>query len=632
MSTDVVIIVPGHSEGILARRTLKAAQKSADYARQRGISVEIVGVLDRATIETRAVFDEFVNYRFEVDYGDLGETRNFGVAATDAKYVAFCDADDLFGLTWVHDAFQTAEKLGAAVLHPQLIAFFGDVQQIFLREHLSTDDGRFDYDTLTQYNAWSALCFARRDVLLGTPYVAVGKGCGYEDWQFNLDTLAKGIPHVAVPNTIHWVRVKAKGSLCRSLADGNAAVGPTDFYRRPRGRRAVIRRNPQFDRSWLAEEARVANAIDPQCWIYSTTNFEVFNEAKTADAIWSAVGVPRGAAMIITPRLGIGGVPNVVRNVVRYYERQQVPVVVIVTEGGAERIPGAQVISLFEQTPNLRIDEQAFALQTVVVQTQPIAIHAINSPLALGTVRTNAAAMTRTAKLYVWSFGMGIAADGRRAAPVFWDLPHIWKHVAAVITDSQYWRQHLLDTYGYPESLIHVVRQPVTPDWRDIDFDIRPLTVLWAGRLDVDKGVDMLVDVVRRCPQLKFIVAGSGPLEHLVRSEPRIEYRGPYVDFRCLPDAQIFLMTSPAEGAAQVLLEAQARGLVPVVPSVGGLTEICLGVPTPRNAEDLAMALNALSEDMTSADMRGMARRGYEAVVQNHDWTSFESGLTAALG
>lgn len=628
---DVTVVVTGHREGILARRTLKAAQQSIQVARDAGIGVELVGSLDRSDAETLAVFTEFCDRLVLADVGDLGLNRNAAVATSDAEFVCFCDADDLFGTTWVRDAYLAAKDLGPAVLHPQMCVLFGDVDSIYLREHVSSTSQRFDHNVLTQYNVWSALAFGRRQVFIDTPYVPARQGCGYEDWQFNLDTLAKGLSHVAVPNTLHWIRVKAQSSLCRQLRAANTALAPTDWYRRPRGPRAAIKSGPVFDHDWLRAETLAANATDPQCWVERPYRFQVNSEARAADAIWSAMKAPRGAAVIVTPSLARGGVTNVVRNAVRFYERRRQAVVVIVTDDRAEPLPGATVLAPFSES-ELSIDEQAFALQTILVQLQPVAIHAANSGLAQGVIRLNPACLRRTAKLYVWSFGQEISTAGRRSAPAFWHLPHIWQDCESIITDSRYWADHLRDTYGFPAELLRVCRQPVVLDGRNTNFDFRPLTVLWAGRLSAEKGVDFLADVVTACKPhgIRFIVAGSGPLEAEVRKLD-VEYHGAYPDFRCLPDAQIFLMTSSAEGAAQVLLEAQARNLVPVVPAVGGLPEICYGgFVVPRTVKDFVTVLGDAAAGFL--DLEGEARRGREGVANNHYWALFESDFASALG
>lgn len=629
MSVDVAIVVTGHSEGFLAGRTLRAAQASARVATEAGISVHLLGVLDRATEETCEVFRRYCDSILEVNNGDLGRSRNAAVQATDAKFVCFCDADDLFGLTWVRDAYLQAVKSGPAVFHPQFCVFFGDVSQTYMREHISSTSPAFNHDVLTQYNVWSALAFARREVFLETPYVAVEHGCGYEDWQFNLDTLAQGIPHIAVDATLHWIRIKASASLCRDLAAANTALAPTKWYLAPRGSGAAQKMGSVYNPQWLRKEALAANAIDPQCWV-EHPRFEATTEARAADSIWSCMHAPRGAAVIVTPVLGIGGVPKAVRNAVAYYVACRQPVVVIVTDGPAEPIEGATVLAPFIGR-SLRAEEQGFALQTILVQLQPTAIHAANSGIAMGVIRLNPACLRRTAKLHVWSFGEEVSSAGRRVSPAFWYLGHIWPHLTAVITDSKYWADELARLFDLPQSLFKVCRQPVAIG-ANPDYNSQPLTVLWAGRLEPEKGIDFLAEVVAQTHAqglgVRFVVAGSGSLEPEIRKLP-VEYWGAYTDFSELPPAQVFLMTSPREGAAQVLLEAQARGMVPVVPAVGGLPEICYGgFVVPRVVADFVATLANIASD--SFDLERMGKAGQRSVATNHSKGAFSFDFSSA--
>ena len=45
---DVSVIVTGHREGILAHRTLRSLGRASRIAREHGLRIEVVGVLDRA--------------------------------------------------------------------------------------------------------------------------------------------------------------------------------------------------------------------------------------------------------------------------------------------------------------------------------------------------------------------------------------------------------------------------------------------------------------------------------------------------------------------------------------------------------------------------------------------------------
>lgn len=113
-------------------------------------------------------------------------------------------------------------------------------------------------------------------------------------------------------------------------------------------------------------------------------------------------------------------------------------------------------------------------------------------------------------------------------------------------------------------------RRPPAPD---------ELHVLYAGRLTVEKGVDLLADAFlaarERDPRLRLLAAGGGP------EEPRLRERlGDAPTFlgwlegdelaRAYADADVFLFASRTDTLGQVILEAQASGLAIVAVAEGG--------------------------------------------------------------
>src|SRR5574337_1593355 len=79
---DVTVVLNMHQEALLLAPTLHSLQRCAETARQRGISVELVAVFDRADDATREVFHSVELLAFcrvevvEVSVGSLGLARN----------------------------------------------------------------------------------------------------------------------------------------------------------------------------------------------------------------------------------------------------------------------------------------------------------------------------------------------------------------------------------------------------------------------------------------------------------------------------------------------------------------------------------------------------------------------------
>ena len=109
---DVALVITGHAERSLAHRTMRAVRRCLVAARDAGLAVEVVGVLDNADEETRRIFVENLGptgllqelcdgRTLEVSVADCGMSRMAGIHTTRAPYVGVLDADNLPTSNWL---------------------------------------------------------------------------------------------------------------------------------------------------------------------------------------------------------------------------------------------------------------------------------------------------------------------------------------------------------------------------------------------------------------------------------------------------------------------------------------------------------------------------------------------------
>ena len=141
---------------------------------------------------------------------------------------------------------------------------------------------------------------------------------------------------------------------------------------------------------------------------------------------------------------------------------------------------------------------------------------------------------------------------------------------------------------------------------------LRGPTVVFAGRLSVQKAVDVALDALTRLDDVSLVIAGDGPDAEKLRSlavdlglDGRARFLGPQpreTVFELLRAADAVVLSSKWENFPHVLVEALAVGTPVISSSAGGVTEIVrdgengLLVP-PEDAPALAAAIRRYFDD-----------------------------------
>jgi glycosyltransferase involved in cell wall biosynthesis len=166
--------------------------------------------------------------------------------------------------------------------------------------------------------------------------------------------------------------------------------------------------------------------------------------------------------------------------------------------------------------------------------------------------------------------------------------------------------------------------------------------VLFAGRLTLEKGPDILIKIIRyvneelKIQNIKFIVAGSGPfrstLKEIMPKYKNVNYLG-FVHPKLLPNvyknAHIFLIPSKTEGMPLSLLEAQSCGLPAIGSNIPGISDVIVNRKTGRliHPGNIASFAEAIKEYYllwrhSPEQYYEMSRTIREHIVNNYDWNS----------
>jgi glycogen synthase len=227
------------------------------------------------------------------------------------------------------------------------------------------------------------------------------------------------------------------------------------------------------------------------------------------------------------------------------------------------------------------------------------------------------------------------------------DSTEAWgvRHADAVIVCSEVMRDEVATVFGREAAGISVIPNGIDPaQWRTTDARRRAMRrrygtplIAYAGRLEVEKGVQTLIDAMpllrRSIPGARAIVIGEGGAARDLRAHTRRRRLGDVVtflgyvsetDLRALvAAADVAVVPSLYEPFGFVALEAIALGAPLVVARTGGLAAIVDEGRTgwqfaPGDAQALAGTLSEALSDPREAKRRAAAARA--DVAARYGW------------
>lgn len=298
-------------------------------------------------------------------------------------------------------------------------------------------------------------------------------------------------------------------------------------------------------------------------------------------------------------------------------------------------------------------------LRDLLIAARPASFHNINSEVAWHLILEEGRRLQSFTRLFASIFAFQFTPDGRKKigyAAAF--LKQGMPYLCGLMSDNRRFLDDAAEEYQFgpaEQQRMHVLYQPC----RLLDGAVSEigrrrlaqrrnegaasagrLQVLWAGRLDAEKRVDLFLEVVRQCPFADFRVFGQVVLEQGVQLPqlPNLSYEGPFsspLEWLERFDFDAFLFTSRWEGMPNILLEVGALAIPVIAPTVGGVAELITpetGYPLPQapSAQDYCRALQRLAQEPGEALAR--AERLLERIETQHQWNSFVAELPRIPG
>lgn len=162
------------------------------------------------------------------------------------------------------------------------------------------------------------------------------------------------------------------------------------------------------------------------------------------------------------------------------------------------------------------------------------------------------------------------------------------RRAKAIITPSHYLKKLVLN-WDVQASNIHVVynaMEPLPDNENDFHFEPNPRLkwMVTVCRLVPWKGVDTLIKVLHKFPNLGLIIVGDGPLEGILKNLTKSENLSAQVIFlgrqprsrikEIFKKSCFFILNSSYEGLPHVVLEAMSCQKIVLASQVGGTPEV----------------------------------------------------------
>lgn len=314
--------------------------------------------------------------------------------------------------------------------------------------------------------------------------------------------------------------------------------------------------------------------------------------------------------------------------------------------------PRILMISLSDYYPKADLSEREAMLVGLVQIASPDVFHVINSGVGWNAIGNSADRLRDVTKVFASIFAfqfdektgsqIGFAAKFLRDTMPKLDALLSDNHRLAVDAIAEY-------DLGYAADRIHVVYNPARTLCGSTPVDLssricqaKRLQVLWAGRLDKEKRIDLVAQIAELCPDMDFHVHGAKVVDasdDLIDQMPsNVRFYGPFDDPEEVVgrhEVHAFIFTSRWEGLPNVLLEFGALGLPIVAACVGGVGEVITsgtGYPLQERADaaDYAGALREIISNPMEAQNRAHALAAL--ISRRHSYSSFLSALRAVPG
>jgi len=320
-------------------------------------------------------------------------------------------------------------------------------------------------------------------------------------------------------------------------------------------------------------------------------------------------------------------------------------VLLIVTDSQSVEVPSwldenTQFLLLENEARFVDIHDKVDTLHKVIGQFQPSLILNINSKACWEMYKTYGKQLSTVASLNAYLFCYDYDSERNRVGYITEYLSETIEYLAAVLVDNKHISEDIKERYRFSSgsaNKIHPIYSPYFGQKDDYMPGIDRNSVLWIGRMSVQKRPDILVKIAQAMPTLNFYVYGTpGDSEHSQKivsgKYKNIHYKGTFTDISELKlnKYTMFLHNSEWEGIPTVLITMMANSKPIVTSDVGGVGELVNEQTgwVVKNFESVDEYCVNISRILLSPESaREKAECGFDLVEKRHRWENYISEL-----
>ena len=401
----------------------------------------------------------------------------------------------------------------------------------------------------------------------------------------------------------------------------------------------------------VEEQVRAIADIEPQCGSFLESNHRIVRYPQIRSTTYLPLTVlqkfEKEIDVIVTvPFISVGGADLISTFVLKALQERygESRILLVVTDHDGIEVPewisnqsNTLVLQQFAQFRNDH--EKVQYLHTIIGLLAPEKIININSATSWKLFTQYGKQLSTAVDLYAYIFCFDYSSSGKKVGYITDYVRDSIPYISRVFCDNKRIIEDVRALYSFPENIMEKFVPVYVPyPERMGDAWIEPAAsskkkILWTGRLSVQKGPEVLVQIATILRDIEFHVYGprgnSSESEKIVNGHyPNIIYQGVYSHLDEVPvgDFDCYLCTSQWEGLPTVIIQMMGLG-VPVVTSVvGGVEELANenNAWLVRNVEDPKDYVNRIRMMfLNCAEKHEKATKGITVVRNRHTWDSF---------